>query len=623
MSDAFRPPRWPLVVMILVLLVGTGISAVMTWHHEIILYGGEADAGEMIDCSTTDEVSCDLVNTSEYSEFVGVPIATWGIATYLVLAGLALAALRGRPRVLWLLIAGGVASVLYSAFLFYISKVVLDYLCTWCIRLYVVNGATLALALLARAHRAPRPQLGTVCKAALAFALLSAVSIGLQRTWRASLVGDAADVELVEAEPQAHEERDPEGTPPPLSFEVKTEDGNDAILTIQPDDAWRGNPEATVAIVEFYDFQCGYCKRVSAQIDRLFPTYRDRVLFVSKHFPVDPACNPGVRNRRHRDACQAARAAVCAQEQGLYWAFHSLTFKNAHQLDDEDLRLYAEKVGADMGRYDACMASPASLKKVRDDGEDGKALDLHGTPRIFINGKRYQGGQSAEQFARGLELALGARPDEAARAVRAIAEESVSDIEPIPADVPPAREITHDGLSFTIDTFEAALRDGRAVIGKHEIPANGTSWYAAREACAAAGRRLCSEQEWLAACQGAVPVDDDDDGQFGDDMVEGTAYPYGDYHDRRRCWDGKDRDQSRPVYTGEMPGCVSRDGVYDLTGNVEEWVGLTPETAVLMGGAYDTSKDHARCYRRNDTYGAGFANARTGFRCCGELPSGR
>ena len=75
----------------------------------------------------------------------------------------------------------------------------------------------------------------------------------------------------------------------------------------------------------------------------------------------------------------------------------------------------------------------------------------------------------------------------------------------------------------------------------------------------------------------------------------------------------------RPVYTGEMPGCATPEGVYDLTGNMEEWVGETPESAVLLGGAYDTSDDHARCYRRNDTFGAGYANQRTGFRCCKSL----
>jgi formylglycine-generating enzyme len=94
-----------------------------------------------------------------------------------------------------------------------------------------------------------------------------------------------------------------------------------------------------------------------------------------------------------------------------------------------------------------------------------------------------------------------------------------------------------------------------------------------------------------------------------------------DWHDMTRCWDGHEADAQsgepwRPVYTGEMPGCVTPDGVYDLTGNVEEWVGETPEKAMLLGGAFDTSEDHARCYRRNDTFGAGYKALRTGFRCC-------
>jgi formylglycine-generating enzyme required for sulfatase activity len=142
------------------------------------------------------------------------------------------------------------------------------------------------------------------------------------------------------------------------------------------------------------------------------------------------------------------------------------------------------------------------------------------------------------------------------------------------------------------------------------------SWYAARDACTAAGKRLCTEQDWASACQGRLAVDDDGDGQFADDLIEGDTYPYGEHHEPGRCWDDKDREGFRPVYTGEMPGCVSSTGIYDLTGNVEEWAGATPEAAVLLGGAFDTQDDHARCHRRNDSFGPGHANARTGFRCC-------
>ena len=69
-----------------------------------------------------------------------------------------------------------------------------------------------------------------------------------------------------------------------------------------------------------------------------------------------------------------------------------------------------------------------------------------------------------------------------------------------------------------------------------------------------------------------------------------------------------------------MPRCVAKDGGYDLTGNIEEWVGDRPEHAVLLGGAFDTKEDKARCYRRNDTFGAGFSAPRDGFRCCRSIP---
>ena len=246
----------------------------------------------------------------------------------------------------------------------------------------------------------------------------------------------------------------------------------------------------------------------------------------------------------------------------------------------------------------------------------GKALALHGTPRIWVDGKLYRAGQSAEQMARAVEEALGASTADAAQKALKMREQ-VQGIQPIPADVAPMQKITlGSGRTFEIDTFEAGLEGGTATVGKHQIPATRMSWFAARDACAAAGKRMCTEEEWLAACQGAPPVDDNGDGVFSDDMVEGTSYPYGDFHDPRRCWDGQQADGFRPVYTGEMPGCRSKDGAYDLTGNVEEWVGADEKRAVLLGGAYDTSDDHARCYRRNDTFGPGYANVRTGFRCC-------
>ena len=181
---------------------------------------------------------------------------------------------------------------------------------------------------------------------------------------------------------------------------------------MRPADSLAGNPEAAVVVVDFSDLECGYCKRVSAQLVQLYPVYEDRVLFVAKSFAMDPGCNPGVNNRRHRHACQGERAQECARRQQRFWAFHEIAFKNQHELDDEALRLYARTAGLDLIEYDRCMADDSSLQAVAADGEDGKSLGISGTPRLYINGKLYRGGRSAEQIARAIELALGTAPSE-------------------------------------------------------------------------------------------------------------------------------------------------------------------------------------------------------------------
>ena len=610
MSPAVR--RMALWLAVPLAVFGIFVGGLMTWHHDTQLYGG-AEQGTLIGCEESAQVNCDIVNTSAYSELAGVPIATLAIPFYATVAVLALLALRGRKGAHTLLLAAGVGAVGYSIFLYGISRSELGYVCAWCMRLYALNAALAVIGLLG--GKPTRPDTGTLGLAAGVFLGGLVLAAGGERVWRGTLTGDGPKTEAVAAEGKARG-KDPTGPAPERTFTVTTEDKKEATFQLDPDDAWSGKRDADVVVVMFGDLECGYCKRSSAELARLEATYGDRVLFVFKHYAMDPGCNPGVKNRMHRNACDAARAAVCAQKQGLFWAFHDLAYKNQHQLGEDYLEAYALQVGADKAAYDACMASPEPLATVRHDGEVGASLDIHGTPRIFINGKLYRSGSSAEVMAREIEVALGASAPDAAKAAAALRETGVK-AAPIPADVPLQRSISLGALNFKIDTFEAAIKEGAAVTGKHEIPALNVSWYEAKAACEKAGRRLCTEAEWVSACQNAVAVDDNHNGELADDMIEGTAYPYGDYHDDHRCWDAHDDEVSRPVYTGELPGCVTPTGVYDLTGNVEEWVGDSPDQAVLLGGAWDTSEDHARCYRRNDTFGAGYRSPRTGFRCCG------
>lgn len=607
MDTVRRLSLWLLAAL---MVFGIFVGGLLTWHHDTQLYGSAEEQGELVGCTESAEVNCDIVNTSAYSELASVPIATLAIPFYAAVLGLALAALRGRDGARTLILAAGVLATAYSGFLFYISKTELGYVCAWCLRLYGVNLTTLVIGLLGGKPPAPS---GAAVKLGLGVYVGALVlAVGGERGFRYTLSGGSGPAVAETGTGHAH---DPKGKAPELSFSVKTEDNTDATFKLDPDDAWTGNHDAKVAVVMFGDLECGYCKRSSAELARLEATYGDRVLFVFKHYPMDPACNSGVKNRKHKYACHAAVASVCAQQQGVFWAFHDLAYKNQHQLGDDYLRTYATQVGADGAKFDACVKDPATEQIVEHDAEVGASLAIHGTPRIFVNGKLYRSGSSAEVMARAIEEALGASAQDAAKNAAAL-HEGDDAAAAVPADVPPVQSLSLGGLNFKIDTFEDAIVDGKAVSAKHQVPALRVSWAQAKAACEAAGKRLCTEEEWVSACQNARAIDENHNGEFADDQIEGTAYPYGDYHDEGRCWDARDEDKFRPVYTGELPGCATPTGVYDLTGNVEEWVGDSEKTAVLLGGAFDTTEDHARCYRRNDTFGAGYAAPRTGFRCC-------
>ncbi len=118
MNEARRDPLRP--VAMLLAAVGTGIAGYLTYVH----YAG-------IDPVCTGGGGCEKVQTSEYSEIVGVPVALLGLFGYLViLAALALwRAETGRIAVL-IVAWGGLA---FSAYLQYRSLVTVDATCIWCL----------------------------------------------------------------------------------------------------------------------------------------------------------------------------------------------------------------------------------------------------------------------------------------------------------------------------------------------------------------------------------------------------------------------------------------------------------------------------------------------------------
>lgn len=101
------------------------------------------------------------------------------------------------------------------------------------------------------------------------------------------------------------------------------------------------------------------------------------VKIVFKNFPL----------RRHKFATKAAMAALAADGQGKFWAFHDRLFENYKQLNDQKIKEIARDLGLDMEKFEKQMKDPGILAQIRQDLLDGNQAGVRGTPTVFIGGR--------------------------------------------------------------------------------------------------------------------------------------------------------------------------------------------------------------------------------------------
>ncbi|MDP9036925.1 MAG: formylglycine-generating enzyme family protein [Myxococcota bacterium] len=173
-------------------------------------------------------------------------------------------------------------------------------------------------------------------------------------------------------------------------------------------------------------------------------------------------------------------------------------------------------------------------------------------------------------------------------------------------------------MHFCIDRFEYPNRKG-------EYPVIYVNWVESNQICQGEGKRLCTEDEWTFACEGE----------------EALPYPYGYDRDGDACLVDKPWRPFDPsaygnkknavireldhlwqgVASGSMPKCLSPFGVYDMTGNVDEYtksVSPAGSPAILKGGYWGPVR--TRCRPTTRAHGPLHAFYQQGFRCCHGAP---
>ncbi len=162
---------------------------------------------------------------------------------------------------------------------------------------------------------------------------------------------------------------------------------------------YRGNKDAKVTIVEFSDFQCPFCSKVNDTLYEISQMYGDKIKVVYKHFPLDSI---------HPVAQSAARATVCAQQQGMdkFWALHNKLFENYRSLSAGRVKDFAKEIGVNTDKFNQCLTDPEVAERVQSDMSQGLALGVESTPAFFINGRFIKGALPLEQFKKVIDEEL-------------------------------------------------------------------------------------------------------------------------------------------------------------------------------------------------------------------------
>lgn len=159
-----------------------------------------------------------------------------------------------------------------------------------------------------------------------------------------------------------------------------------------------GDSDAEIAVIEFSDYQCPYCRRHFDQtLPKIESEYIDtgKVKYVMKQFPLG----------FHAKAKGASVAALCVDKlkPGSYWKAHESMFDGTTSLSNASYLSLAETLGLNQAKFESCLSDQKMANIVDQDMRDGESVGISGTP-AFLIGKVVDG-----KIVNG-QLVTGARP---------------------------------------------------------------------------------------------------------------------------------------------------------------------------------------------------------------------
>ena len=160
------------------------------------------------------------------------------------------------------------------------------------------------------------------------------------------------------------------------------------IMAVRDDagDPVLGNPDGTIILYEFSDYNCGYCKRMFATVQQMLAKNSD-VRMVIKEFPI-----------LSQTSVIAAKAGIAAQKQGKFELFHTEMMTYRGQVSNDVIMAAARKAGVDLNQFQQDIDSPETTAIIGRTRRAAAALNINGTPGLVIGNNVVPGAIGIEEL---------------------------------------------------------------------------------------------------------------------------------------------------------------------------------------------------------------------------------
>lgn len=154
-------------------------------------------------------------------------------------------------------------------------------------------------------------------------------------------------------------------------FKETLADSKEAIFS--DDLPYAGNPDGDVIIVEFFDYNCGYCKRAMKDLNKVLEKDKN-VKVIFREMPI--------LSESSRDA---ARYSLAAHKQGKYFEYHQALMNHSGSKNKKSLEKLAEDIGLDAKKLSKDAESKEIRGEIEKSMELSRKLGIRGTPAFLIN----------------------------------------------------------------------------------------------------------------------------------------------------------------------------------------------------------------------------------------------